>query len=434
MASRKILIVTYYWPPSGGVGVQRWMNFALRLQEKGWEPIILTPENPQFEIKDEQLVDRVKQLKTYKLPIWEPFQLFHKITGNKERQNVQQGLVMEKGQKSFTDKISVWIRGNVFIPDPRIFWVKKASDFAIDLIEREDISTVITTGPPHSIHLIGRRIKRKTGIKWLADFRDPWSKWDIQEKLKTSYLAMEIHKNLERSVLKESDIALTVSKRMAQSFGGIEVLTNGVTVPEIEEIEPLDEEFLIGYFGMLNELRNPTQLWMLLDQMCRENDAFSEKLKIRIGGIVSESIKEELLKYQELKSKVEFLGYLSHEAIQKEYKKCHLLLLLLNKSNNSEWILPLKLFEYLGAERTILCLGNQKSDLGEIINCNDIGEIFGYSDIELIRGFLEDMFENKRSPNSNDISTLIKEFSHEVLVEKLDLLLKKLNANESANG
>ena len=175
-SSRKILIITYYWPPSGGVGVQRWMNFALQLKKKGWEPTVLTPENPQFEIKDEKLLEKVKDIRVEKLTIWEPFNLFHKLTGNKNRENVQQGLVLEKSQKSVKDGLMVWIRGNLLVPDPRVFWVKPASKKAIELIREEGIETIITTGPPHSMHLIGRRVKRKTNIKWLADFRDPWSK------------------------------------------------------------------------------------------------------------------------------------------------------------------------------------------------------------------------------------------------------------------
>ena len=260
MPPKKILIVTYYWPPSGGVGVQRWMNFALQLEKKGWEPIILTPENPQFEIKDEQLTSRVKHLETHKVPIWEPFQLFHQITGGKERKNIQQGLVMEKNEKGVKERVAVWIRGNIFLPDPRVFWVRKAANFAIALSKKEKIAAIITTGPPHSMHLVGRRVKRKTRIKWLADFRDPWSQWDVLGKLNTSDLAMVVHKTLEASVLKKADRVITVSNRLAASFGGVEVVNNGVSAP-IGDAEEVDEAyFTIGYFGMLNELRNPKQL------------------------------------------------------------------------------------------------------------------------------------------------------------------------------
>lgn len=422
-SSHKILIITYYWPPSGGVGVQRWMNFALQLKKRGWEPIVLTPENPQFEIKDEKLLEKVRDIQVVKLPIWEPFNLFHKLTGNKNRGNVQQGLALEKSQKSGKDSLMVWVRGNLLVPDPRAFWVKPASKKAIELIKGEDIRTIITTGPPHSIHLIGRRVKRKVKIKWLADFRDPWSKWDIIEKLNTSSFVRGIHRRMERSVIAEADIVTTVSSRLAEALGGVEVLHNGITSKSSAEDELSISSFTIGYFGMLNELRNPRQLWQLLDQMCRENQVFASKLKVRIGGIVSESIRTEISGLNELKDRVEFLGYLPHESMQEEYKKCHVLLLLLNKSDNSSWILPVKFFEYLASKRMILSLGDRKSDLGDLMNAKDVGEILSYHEIDGIRGFLEDVFENERRPNDVDIQSLLSQFSHEKLVEKLEKLI-----------
>ncbi|WP_424961820.1 hypothetical protein [Ekhidna sp.] len=424
-SSRKILIVTYYWPPSGGVGVQRWMNFAIQLKKRGWDPWVLTPENPQFEIKDEKLLERVKDIPVIKLPIWEPFNLFHALTGNKDRKNVQQGLVLEKSDRSLKDNLMIWIRGNLLIPDPRVFWVRPAARRAIDLINKEGFSTIITTGPPHSMHLIGKRVKKKTGIKWITDFRDPWSKWDVLEKLKTSSLALSIHKKLESSVLDLVDYGVTVSERLAESLGGMEVIHNGITTHNQSTSAPNSSHFTIGYFGLLNELRNPRQLWHLLDQMCRENQVFANKLRILIGGIVSESIKAEINELNELKSKVEFLGYLPHESIQDEYRKCDVLLLLLNKSSNSGWILPVKFFEYLAAERMILGLGERKSDLGDLMNAKDVGEILAYSEIDSIRGFLEDVFENERRPNAEDRASLLKRFSHETLVDKLEKLIMK---------
>lgn len=422
--NRKILIVSYYWPPSGGVGVQRWMNFALQLQERGWEPTVLTPSNPQFEIKDEQLLDRVKNIPVDRIPIWEPFDLFHKLTGNKDRKNVQQGLVLEKKKRSLLDKLVVWARGNLLIPDPRRFWVKPASNRAIKLIKDKGIGTVITTGPPHSMHLIGRRVKRKTNVKWVADFRDPWSKWDILEKLHTSSIARSIHKSLEGGVLREADVSITISNRLAKSFGGINVLHNGATVNRNSTLEPHESYFTIGFFGMLNELKNPRQFWHLLDQMCRENRVFSNKLKIRIGGIISDSIKEEIRELDELKNKVEFLGYLPHDTIQDEYRQCNLLLLLLHKTDNSQWILPVKFFEYLSARRLILGLGSRNGDLGDIMNSKDVGEILAYTELDGIRGFIEDVFENDRLPKSEDTEYLLDQFSHKNLVKRLEDLLK----------
>ncbi|MEQ9465821.1 MAG: hypothetical protein RLN88_00335 [Ekhidna sp.] len=421
--NRKILIITYYWPPSGGVGVQRWMNFALQLKKRGWDPMVLTPENPQFEIRDEKLLERVKNIPVIKLPIWEPFDLFHRITGNKNRENVQQGLVLEKTNKSVKDQVMVWIRGNMLVPDPRVFWVRFAAKRAIELIGEEGIGTIITTGPPHSMHLIGRRVKRKAGVRWLADFRDPWSRWDVLKKLNTSSFVLDIHRRMEQSVIREADVAVTVSRRLAESLGNVQVLHNGITVGSTSTTQPNEARFTIGYFGMLNELRNPRQLWHLLDQMCRENQVFANKLRIRIGGIVAESIKQEICDLAELRDRVEFLGYLSHESMQDEYSRCDVLLLLLNKSDNSKWILPVKFFEYLAANRMILGLGDRKSDLGDLMNSKYVGEILDYSEISEIRSFIEDIFENERRPDASEVKSLMDQFSHDKLVLKLEELL-----------
>lgn len=407
--------------------MQRWMNFAIQLEKIGWEPIILTPSNPQFELIDQNLHHKVDHLPVFKVPIWEPFHLFHKLTGNKEKNNIKQGQVMEKSKKTFFDKIIVWVRGNLLVPDPRVFWVKKASEFGVNLVKSEGIDKMITTGPPHSIHLIGRSIKKRTEVKWIADFRDPWSKWDVLEKLHTSSIVMEIHKQLEASVLKRADKITTVSKRMAENLPNAEIVTNGVQLGERCNGQPNSEYFTIGYFGMLNEMRNPIQLWQVLDQMCRENAYFASRLRIKLGGTISQSIMEQIAKLQELSGKVEYLGYLSHDKVKQEYATCDLLLLLLNKTNNAKWILPLKFFEYLTAYRMILCLGAVQSDLGDIMKAVEVGEIMKYEDLNRARDFIQEVFQSKRRPSNKDINALLNRFSHENLVRKLDVILHQLD-------
>lgn len=426
--NQKILIITYYWPPSGGVGVQRWMNFALQLKKKGYEPMILTPSNPQFSVTDEGLLEKVKDIAIYKVPIWEPFDLFHKLTGNKNQGNVQQGLVLEKEKRTFMDNLSVWIRGNIILPDPRIFWKNNAVKEAKRILREEKISHVITTGPPHSIHLIGLALRKNHRIKWLADFRDPWSQWDVLQQLRTSAPALFIHKRLESKVLKTADVSTTVSSRLAASLGDIKVLPNGITLGQSSPKRLNASEFTIGYFGMLNELRNPSQLWILLDKLCNEDTSFAQKLKLKIGGIVSESVKAELAGLKHLSEKVEYLGYLSHTQVMEAYQQCNMLLLLLNQSNNSKWILPVKFFEYLTAGRPILALGPVESDLGDLMKGKKIGKLIEYDDIDQIRSFILNCFENNQQPDENDIATLIKRFTHESLVDDLEHILGLKNA------
>jgi glycosyltransferase involved in cell wall biosynthesis len=428
MSNRKVLIITYYWPPSGGVGVQRWLNYALELKKMGWEPIIYTPENPQFEIKDDSQLEKVKGLRVIKTKIWEPFNLFHKITGNKNRKNVQQGLVMEKTKKSLKDKLIVWTRGNMIVPDPRKFWVKSSLDFLKKFIQEEEIKTIITTGPPHSMHLIGLGLKRKIDIKWIADFRDPWSKWDVLDKLKVNAYTRRKHRSLELKVLTKADKIITVSHHLQASLselGGqnkVELLYNGVSViPGTSKTA--GDKFVIGYYGMLNEMRNPSELWKVLDEM-----AADMPLELRLGGIVSESIIEEIKDLEHLAPVTEFLGYLPHDIVQQEYAKCDLLLLLLNRTENAKWILPVKFFEYIAASRSILALGPTASDLADIATDLRTFRMIDYSNVFGIKESM--VFFKNNHLDFSSTAALLDQFVHANLAKQLAGILEALNEQD----
>ena len=421
MSEKKILIITYYWPPSGGVGVQRWLNYVIQLKERGWEPIIYTPENPQFDIQDESLLDRVRHIRVVKIEIWEPFRFFHRLTGNSNRKNVQQGLVLEKKKKSFKDKLFIWIRGNLFVPDPRKYWVKPSVIFLEKFIKEEKIGTVISTGPPHSMHLIGSALKKKTGVSWIADFRDPWSDWDILEKLNTGSLAMRKHRRLEKHVLTSADKVLSVSsclkEKLAELGGGNRVHLQYNGVSEItSKSYPASDVLTIGYFGMLNELRNPQELWRILDEL-----ALIQKINIRIGGIVADSIRGEIASMEWLSKSTDFLGYLSHKEVIEEYAKCHILLLLLNKSDNAKWILPVKFFEYLAAKRWILALGPKDSDLEKVAGDINIFRMKQFSDKAGISAFIKNVVTS--TPDFSENEKLLDRFSHTNLAAELETVL-----------
>ncbi|MFY0598034.1 MAG: glycosyl transferase [Cyclobacteriaceae bacterium] len=432
MSGKKLLIITYYWPPSGGVGVQRWLHFACNLKKMGWEPIIYTPENPQFEILDEKLNDLAKDIQVIKKPIWEPFSFFHKITGNKNRKEVQQGVVLEKSKKTFKDKLFVWIRGNLFIPDARVFWIRPSVDFLSEYIFSNDIGNIITTGPPHSMHMIGLKLKRKfPDLNWLADFRDPWSDWDILQRLQTGGIAMSVHKRFERKVLESADEAITVSKRLGLALDQkcerdkpVRVIENGIEAISFEKaIETDDSKFVIGYFGMLNELRDPEQLWYSLEKLCESDPNFQSKLEIRLGGIVSQSIISRLKNSSTLKDAVVFLGYISHEKVFEEYKKCDILLLLLNKSDNAKWILPVKFFEYLSANKPILTFGPDDSDLGDLLSEYAVGEMMNGNDDEVISKFILANFEKSYSTKDGDFEKLLQSNTREHQAKELAALI-----------
>jgi len=203
---KRVLIITYYWPPSGGAGVQRWLKFSKYLPENGWIPVVYTPENPEYPAIDENLVSEIHpDVEVLKSSIWEPYALYKKFTSRKKDAKLGSGFTSEKDKISKAEKVSRWVRGNWFIPDARKFWIKPSVRFLDTYLKENSIDAIISTGPPHSMHLIALGIKRKyPKIKWIADFRDPWTNIDFVEELRLSKRSMKKHENQELAVLKGS--------------------------------------------------------------------------------------------------------------------------------------------------------------------------------------------------------------------------------------
>ncbi|MEQ8928090.1 MAG: glycosyltransferase family 4 protein [Fulvivirga sp.] len=390
---KKVLIITYYWPPSGGGGVQRWLKFSKYLPEFGYEPIIFTPENPDFDIKDDTLLKDVSaDLEVIKLPIWEPYKLFEKITGKKRP---SQGLVQSSKKQSLLTKIAIWLRGNLLIPDPRKFWVKPSVKFLTKFIADNKIETVITTGPPHSMHLIGLKLKSKSNIKWVADFRDPWSKWDMLENFKLSKLAKQRHRKLELQILKNADEVITVSESWASEFKNIynrkyQVITNGYDDSDFENVESKGktDKVVISHFGLINTFRNPTIFWNALRELSKQ-----VQLEVRLYGTIEEPIKQFVMEDTILNGLIEFRPPVSHKEVLQAYAQSDILLLLLNNSANAKGHIPGKLFEYIASQRPIIGLGPVDGDAAAIINKCKAGEIISWKNekglVEAINDLLE---------------------------------------------
>jgi glycosyltransferase involved in cell wall biosynthesis len=424
---KKVLIITYYWPPSGGGGVQRWLKFIKYLPEFGWEPIVFTPENPDFSLQDDTLQKDINpDLEVIRFPIWEPFGVYKKLFKSSGK-TVKQGIVIEKSKLTFGDRISIWIRANLFIPDPRVFWVRPSAKFLESVIKDNDIELVITTGPPHSMHLIGKRLKKTTGVKWIADFRDPWSDWDVLEKMRISSVAHSIHKSLEKKVMKHCDLLLTVSNRLAHSFvekqqtSNVKVVNNGVDEDDFISIEPSfkDLKFRLVHMGLLNEIRNPTQLWKALEELCIEEVGFKDQLELVLAGMVSDSILDQIKESKQLHQSLTYLDYLPHKEVFEQYQSASVLLLLLNRSENAKWILPGKMYEYMFTGKPILTLGDTESDVQDLLKECDAGEVFDFDDKEKIKSFLilayQDFKKGKLTVKSDKVSL----YTRRSLTEKL---------------
>ena len=431
MIKKKVLIITYYWPPSGGGGVQRWLKMSKYLPEYGWEPIIFTPENPDFELKDESLLKDVSlEAEILKLPIWEPFGLYRKLVGKKAVQN--QGVV-DASNTSFLGKLSRWVRGNLFIPDARIFWVRPAVSYLTKYLSNHPVDVIISTGPPHSMHLIGMEVKRRLGVKWIADFRDPWSDWDVLPQLNLNKKSWATHKKLEREVMHNADLVLTVTNNLATRLaktGGIakvEVITNGFDREDFELLtKNKPAKFTIAHIGLLNNGRNPDLLWKVLNELCNENEKFGNHLEIVLAGTIEQSVQDSISKFESLQNRLSIPAYLAHSDVLDLYQKSAVLLLLVNNTSNSSWILPGKLFEYFSARRPILAIGKLDSEANQVIQDCGYDPFLEYNDSTKMKQRIILLFNDYLEDRSFVSSELIHKFERKELAGDLSKLLNKL--------
>ncbi|MEO9804201.1 MAG: glycosyltransferase family 4 protein [Reichenbachiella sp.] len=437
MALKKILIITYYWPPSGGGGVQRWLKFAKYLPEFGWEPIVFTPENPEFDLKDDSLTKEVSpELEVIRFPIWEPFGFYKKIF--KKGGKLKQGIVIEKTKMSLIDRLSVWIRANLFIPDPRRFWVKPSVEFLVPFIHQHNIDVVVTTGPPHSMHLIGKSLKKKCQVKWVADFRDPWSDWDILEKLGVKGIALSIHRKLERNVLGVSDLVLVASKGIRRSLIAkydkteVRVVTNGYDTDDLKGIyaDTKEKKFRITHMGLLNELRNPETLWDCLEEICDERPDFQSDLELVLAGMVSSSILDRIQSSQQLSHTLNHLDYISHQEVLEYYLNSSVLLLLLNQTDTAQLIIPGKLFEYLMVNKPVLAIGKRESEVQEILSETEAGEVFNGDDRDQIKQMILIAYDRFRNGDISRSSGNAEKYLRKNLTHELVSILDQLSLSK----
>ena len=418
---KPILIITYYWPPSGGAGVQRWLKFSKYLPEFGWRPIIFTPENPDFDLKDESLLkDLNPEVEVLKFPIWEPYRIFKRLSGQKE---LKQGQILEDARSSLFKSMAVWLRGNLFVPDPKVFWVKPSVNYLMSILEANNIRHIVTTGPPHSMHLIGVRLKMKVpSLTWIADFRDPWTQWEILQAMKISAPVWRKHKKLEQQVIKVADSLLVTSPSAKDEFKQlgarrVEVITNGYDELDYDDILPEPSGgFVISHVGMLSSQRNPEALWSSMEGVL---DTSEKEIKIRLTGIISPQVLASINKHPKLASAIELSESVPHSEVQKLYAESNLLLLIQTRTERKQTQLPGKLFEYLQAKKPILCIGDTQSDLAKILKDTNSGQCFDYDDLPGITDFIRKVVDGDIDFTFQNID----QYSRKALTERLAVWL-----------
>ena len=418
---KRLLIITYYWPPTGGSGVQRWVKFSKYLPEFGWQPVVYTPENPEQLARDESLLADIPACaEVVKTRILEPYELYRRLTGGKKGEGEVNPVNAQ--QKNWKQRLSLWVRGNCFVPDPRIGWVRPSVRFLKKYLAEHPVDAVVTTGPPHSVHLIGLGLKKALGLRWIADFRDPWTEMFYYKHLGLGPAADRRHHRLEQAVLDGADAVISVSPPVAADFRAktqtpVVLITNGFDEDDFAEAgEPSSGAPGVQFFpdpengsekildtpapqrsrtkvrlvhtGLFAADGNPINLWDALAERCAADPAFRERLQIRLAGKVDAAVTE-AVRARGLGGNLVELGYLPHDETVREQRAADILLLPLRREPEYAKVLPGKIFEYLAARRPVLGIGQEDGAAAAVLRDAAAGQMFDWDKKDELLAFLD---------------------------------------------
>jgi len=432
---KKVLIISYYWPPSGGGGVQRWVKFVKYLRDFGWEPIVFTPENPEMPSYDASLLSDIPaSVQVIKNKIWEPYSYYKRFTGRKKTAKIQTAfLEEEKRALSFFESISLWIRSNLFIPDARKFWIRPSVNMLTKHLKNYPVDVVISTGPPHSAHLIGLELKKRLNISWLADFRDPWTNIDYYHELNLTKRSNRKHHRLEKEVLETADAITVISPGMKAEFNQIvnrkySVIPNGFDNEDVKTVDggvSKSKKFSLAHIGSLTKTRNPINLWEALKRIVEEDDDFAVDLEIlNVGKIDINAVKS--LETFGLSKYLKQVDYMPHNEVIAEQRKAILLLLLVNNTPNAKLILTGKIFEYLASETPIICIAPEDGDAANVIKETSCGQTFGFEKVDDLKDYILSYYQQFKRGELISAKGDIKKYERKQLTKKMSDALSEI--------
>lgn len=448
---KKVLIITYYWPPTGGSGVQRWVKFSKYLPQFGWQPVIYTPENPEMTSIDKSLEEDVpKDAVIIRRHITEFYSLYRKLTGKANDATKQEVNPINHQEKTFKQKLMLFLRGNLFIPDPRVTWVRPSVRFLKKYLKEHPVDAIVSTGPPQSMHLIAKKLAAATGLPWVADFRDPWTRMFYFKHLCLCGWAKKKHQRLEQQVLDDATVVVAVSPLVQEDFQTmtdtpVELITNGFDEDDFNQVVEPDGYFNITHTGLFASDGNPEVVWQALAEKCQSDPDFDKMLRIRLTGKTDSEIISSI-REAGLGDHLVNLGYQDHNVAVREQKNASLLILPLRKEPEYKATLPGKLFEYLASMNPILGIGQTDGAMARIVNQTGAGVVFGWDDKESVASYInlcwnkfkagddtEDMqvahsgeTELNEILKDDDQSDAIHQFSRKALTARMAALLDSL--------
>ncbi len=432
---KKVLIISYYWPPSSGSGVQRWMYFAKYLGDYGITPIILTvdPKKASYRKLDQSFNQFIEGIEVHKTKTLEPLKLYSLLTTGSTKKGIPQGSVGAE-KKGLFSKISRYIRGNVFIPDARIGWKKYAIKEAKKIISSHDINLIITTGPPHSTHLIGRILKRLHKMHWIADLRDPWTEIYYKEDLLQSSKSQEKDRKLEFSVLNEADHILTIGPSMADLLRNkipdqkekVSYIYNGYDAVKMKTVttDKSEDFMVISFVGLLTDAMPHQSFSKALKIL--ESQKNIKTIKLRLVGDICQSFLD-AVKVILPKDQIEILGYVAHREALRLMFNADILFTCLPTQEHSKIMISGKMLEYMATGNSILCIGDPESDASKILSASNNSITIQPHQIEEITAFVSAKYELwKEGKLNSNVSDSIKNLSRFKTTEQLATLIKSI--------
>lgn len=426
--TKRALIIAYYWPPSGGGGVQRWLKMVRYLPDFGITPVVVCPDNPDYPILDPTLSSDIPEgLETIRIPILEPYRVIRSLTGRKNK-SIAAGFVSE-GKKGNLIKILGWARGNFLIPDARKFWVRPSIKRLKRYLDQNPVDVIITTGPPHSVHLIGLGLRQMTGTPWVADMRDFWADMDHADLFRMSKRAIAAHLAMERKVISAADRVVCASPGMALHYSNVskstpQVVTNGYDERDFQNKPRKDNSaFIVGHYGTLGADRFTPVLWEALEELILENPEFRKRLRIELVGPTDESTLMRV-KSGELSGFLTYTPYVNHQAAIERMCQASLLLLVVNENASEKGRLTGKIFEYIASETPMLGIGLPDSDPGTMLAQSGRGRMFSRSDKEGIKNHLKEVFEGAAANTAKP--SFAQSFTRRKLAEKYAEIIRSL--------
>ncbi|MGC6429366.1 MAG: hypothetical protein ACON4Y_02690 [Flavobacteriales bacterium] len=425
---KKVLIITYYWPPGSGSGVQRFLKFTKYLNSFGWQPVILTVKNGNFTSIDHTLLEDIpNNTPVYRSYSLEPFYWYNLLLKRKSNSSTAGSIGI--GDKSVIQKIALYIRANFFIPDARIGWNRLAYRVAKKIFKQHKIDAIITTGPPQSTHLIGERIKNNFNLPWIVDLRDPWTTVFYNSLFPRTENSKLKDKRMEDRIVKSADAITVVSEGLVSEFQSrnenISLIYNGYDESDfnITKRKSIDK-FKITYVGNLMSNQNIESFWAALSNLINKNKIFKEKIVLELVGNIDPSVYLSIKQFG-LKSYIKKVGFVDHHQSVKHMINSDLLLFVIPNSEDNFKIITGKLFEYLATGNDILSIGPIEGDASKILKKLNHFSMIDYTNVSEIENTILDSFNlKKREYKMNHIS----KYSRYKQTEKLADLLNKITS------